>query len=71
MRNPQIQNAASFIGKGDGTYSYLSALKDVTQIRYFIKITFIESVKSVGACYSLASARYLPYRGNITYHSEI
>jgi hypothetical protein len=26
IRNPQIQNAAS-IGKVDGTYSYLSALK--------------------------------------------
>jgi hypothetical protein len=27
MRNPQIETAASLTGKGDGTYSYLSALK--------------------------------------------
>jgi hypothetical protein len=27
IRNPQIQNVAPLIGKVDGTYSYLSALK--------------------------------------------
>jgi hypothetical protein len=27
IQNPQIQNAASLIGKVGGTYSYLSALK--------------------------------------------
>jgi hypothetical protein len=27
IRNPQVQNAASLIGKVYGTYSYLSTLK--------------------------------------------
>jgi hypothetical protein len=27
VQNPQIQNAASLIGKEDGTYGYLLALK--------------------------------------------